>query len=93
MGAFPTGSPKELVKSVADGYVTFSVITLRKFQPHHFRMLLQNILIVEREIRAEILEENDFDGARKKNFRLQNLNRARMMINDFMKHRRIKVEE
>jgi hypothetical protein len=92
MGGFPTGSPKEFVKSVADGFANISVVSLRKFQPPHLKILLQNITIYEREVRSEVIEESDFESNRKKHFRLNNLNRARLMINEFIKHRRIKME-
>lgn len=89
MGAFPTGSPKELVKSIADGYTTFTVVSLRKFQPPHLRMLLTNFDIVEREFQVEQIDEGDFDNIRKKNFRLQNIRRARMMVREYIRARRI----
>ena len=92
MGAFPTGSPKDLVRSVADGFTYFSIVSLKKFQPHHLKQLLQNIMIHEREIRGEVVEEADFEAVRKKHFRLQNLNKARLMIQEFIRHRRIKID-
>ena len=92
MGGFPTGSPKDLVRSVADGFTSFSIVSLRKFQPQHLKMLLQNIMILEREVRSEVIEEADFDATRKKHFRLNNLNKARLIINEFIRHRRIKME-
>ena len=92
MGGFPTGSPKDLVRSVADGFTYFTVVSLRKFQPPHLKLLLQNITIYEREVRSEVIDEADFEGNRKKHFRLNNLNRARLMINEFIRHRRIKME-
>lgn len=91
MGAFPTGSPKEYVKSVADGFVTMSIPGLRKFQPPHLRMLLTNMDIVEREYQAEQFPEGDFESIRKKNFRLQNIRRARMMVREFIRARRIQL--
>jgi hypothetical protein len=92
VGAFPTGSPRDLIRSVADGFTNFSVMTLRKFQPQHFKVMLQNITVLEREIRGEVVEESDFEATRKKHFRLQNLNRARIIIQEFIRHRRIKMD-
>ncbi|MCC6160504.1 MAG: hypothetical protein IT350_20815 [Deltaproteobacteria bacterium] len=89
MGGFPTGSPKELVKSIADGYTTFTVVSMRKFQPPHLRMLLTNMDLVEREYQSEQFDEGDFDNIRKKNFRLQNIRRARMMVKEYIRARRI----
>ncbi|MCZ7586385.1 MAG: hypothetical protein M5R36_25345 [Deltaproteobacteria bacterium] len=91
MGAFPTGSPKDLVKSIADGFTSFTAVSLKKFQPPHLRLLLQNLDIVEREIRREQVDDNDFEGVRKKNFRLGNLKRARLVVHGFIKHRRIQL--
>ncbi|MBZ0273013.1 hypothetical protein K8I61_13320 [bacterium] len=91
MGAFPTGSPKDFVRAVSDGFQTLSVTNLRKFQPAHLKMLLQNILILEREIRSDQPASEDFEAIRKKNFRLGNLTRARLVINEFIRARRINM--
>ena len=91
MGGFPTGSPKDLVKSVADGFTSFTATNLRKFQPQHLRVLLQNIDIVEREVRRTHVDEEDFEAVRKRHFRLGNLKKARLVIRAFIKSRRIKL--
>jgi hypothetical protein len=84
-------SVKKLAKDIADGHLSINQATLKKYQPQELKMLLTNLTIVQREYRAERVEENDFDAVKKKNWRVQNLTRATLVINTFIKHRRIKV--
>jgi hypothetical protein len=85
-----SGSPKEFAKAVGDGFVMLTVTSLRKFgTSEQLRELLVNIATVERETRNEVLEEDDFEGNRKKHFRLGNLRKARLIIQGFAKSRRI----
>ncbi|MCB1153266.1 MAG: hypothetical protein H6684_16570 [Deltaproteobacteria bacterium] len=91
MAQFPTGSAKKFVQSLADGYATLTVTNLRKFEPPQLKEMLNNIAVVERESRAEQFEEGDFEGNRRKNHRLANLRRARLVIHGFAKSRRISL--
>jgi len=83
-------SPKEYIKAVADGYAMMTVVSLRKFgTSEQLRVLLQYVAQLEREYRNEIIADDDFDGNRKKHFRLSNLQKARNIIMGFAKSRRI----
>ncbi len=86
-------SPKEYIKAVADGYAMMTVVSLRKFgTSEQLRVLLQYVAQLEREYRNEIIADDDFDGNRKKHFRLSNLQKARNIIMGFAKSRRIPLE-
>lgn len=84
-------SAKKYVKDVADGYINVTAANLRRFSPEELRQLLNTIAVVQREIRAIQVEEEDYDAIKKKNWRLQNLSRTNLVVNTFIKHRRIKV--
>lgn len=84
-------SPKEQIKAVANGYLSFTVPSLRKHQPNQLKELLAAISAVERDIRREQYVEGDYEGIKKKNFRLTNLRRNRLIIDTFIKQRRIKL--
>lgn len=84
------GSPKEMAKAIADGYLNLTVTSLRKFATSaQLKKILTNIDIIEREYRNEIVPKDDFEATRKKHFRLSNLRKARVVVVNFAKHRRI----
>lgn len=85
-------SAKKMAKDIADGYVNLTAATLRRYQPPELKLLLTSMTIVQREIRSQVLEDSDYDGVKKKNWRLQNLSRTAMIVNGFIKHRRIKID-
>ena len=83
-------SPKEVVKAIGDGYFMMTVTTLKPWgTAEKLHLLLQEIMILERTFR--IFPEDDYDGNRKKHFRLGNLRKARMVIESFAKSRRIQM--
>jgi hypothetical protein len=89
---FSAANPKQFVRDMSDGYVLLTVSNLRRFKPHELKILLESIMIIEREVRSEQFEENDFDNIRKKQQRLQRLYRGNTIINGFIKHHRIKFD-
>ncbi len=84
-------SPKERAKSIADGFFSVTIPSLRKLTEGHLRDILKGIGIVEREVRREMPKEGDYDGIKKKHFKLGNLRRARLVIDTFVKQRRLKL--
>jgi hypothetical protein len=85
-----TGSIKEVARAIADGFLMLTVTNLKKYQtPEQLRDLLNNLNIVERETRNEIVDEEDFEATRKKHFRLGNLRKAKLVVQNFAKSRRI----
>ena len=84
-------SIKEQVKSVADGFFSYTVTNLRKYTPHQLKDILSAIGTVEREVRRDVPTDGDFDAIKKKNFRLGNLRRSRLVVENFIRQRRIKM--
>jgi len=83
-------SPKEVIKAVCDGFLSLTVFNLKPYSTSdRLRLLLQEIIILERTVRNEIIQEDDFEAGRKKQFRLGNLRKARLIIEGFAKSRRI----
>lgn len=89
--SFKGVSPKKMAKDISEGYVNVTAANLRKYQPADLRQLLNALNITLREIRGVVVPEGDFDAIKKKNFRMQNINRTIMVINHFVKHRRIQM--
>lgn len=84
-------SAKKMAKDIAEGYINVTASTLRRFTPQELKLLLNSMTMITREVRGIIVEENDYDAMKKKNWRLQNLSRTTMVVNHFIKHRRIKM--
>jgi hypothetical protein len=83
-------SPKETAKAIAEGFLSLNVANLRKFgTSDQLRTMLTNLIIIERAVRNEPVADDDFDGTRKKHFRLGNIRKARLVIQGFAKSRRI----
>lgn len=84
------GSPRELAKAIADGFFQLNITNLKKYgTSDQLRNMLNNLMNLEREIRNEVISEDDFEGTRKKHFRLGNIKKARLVIQGFAKSHRI----
>ncbi len=84
-------SAKKVAKDIADGFLNLTVANLRKYSPQELKTMLVNISMVQREVRQEQPAEDDYAAIKKKNWRLQNLSRTHVIIQNFIKHRRIKI--
>jgi len=89
---FSTASPKQFVKDISEGYILITQGNLRRFSEPELKLLLDNLTIVEREIRGEQYPETDFENIKKKNQRLQRIYRTNMIVRGFIKHRRMHLE-
>lgn len=84
-------SVKKMAKDIGEGFININPGTLRKYKPQELKLLLNALAVVLRESRAEHVVEDDYQAIKKKNWRIQNLSRATLIINTFIKHRRIKI--
>lgn len=84
-------SVKKMAKDIGEGYIIINPGNLRKYKPHELKQMLTALAVVQREVRAEHVEEEDYQAIKKKNWRIQNISRATLIINTFIKHRRIKI--
>lgn len=82
-------NPKQYVYDIADGYAYLTEANIRKFTPAELRELYQIMIVVEREIRGEMVEGEDTPEIKKKNMRLQRLYRTKVLIQNFAKPRKI----
>ena len=84
-------SPKEQAKSISEGFFSVSVPYLRKLNEGQLRDLIKALGVIEREVRREMPKEGDYDGVKKKHFRLGNIRRTKLVIDTFCKQRRIRL--
>ena len=84
-----SGSPKMLANDIAKGLVHFSLTSLRKYTAQDLKVILSNLSIVQREIRGDVVSMEDIMAIKEKNQKLQRLNQAVTVINNYTKKRRI----
>ncbi len=84
-------SPKEQAKSISEGYFNITAPYLRKLNEGQLRELIKALGAVEREVRREMPKDGDFDGIKKKHFKLGNLRRTKLVIDTFCRQRRIRL--
>jgi len=86
-----TGSAKKLAQDVAGGFVSFSESALKKYTPADLKIILSNLTIVTRDIRADQVPLEDVMAVKAKNMKLSRLNQAATIIRAYCKKRRIPV--
>jgi hypothetical protein len=79
------GSPKKFATDIAAGLVTLNKAVLRKYTPQDLKLIHSNLNVVLREVRAEFVEQSNFDAIKDKNIRMQRLNQAMMILSNYCK--------
>ncbi|NCO53566.1 MAG: hypothetical protein GW875_15965 [Deltaproteobacteria bacterium] len=85
------GNPKKIAQDIADGFTSFSAPGLKKYTPADLKIILNNMAIVQREIRAIQVPQEDTLQIKAKNMRLSRLNQAEVVVRSFCKKMRIPV--
>jgi hypothetical protein len=85
------GNPKKIALDIADGFVSLSPISLKRYTPADLKVILGNIGIVQREIRALQVTQDDVMQLKAKNTRLTRLNQAEVVLRSFCKKYRIQI--
>ena len=77
---FIRGNPLALAKDIADGYVFVNPLFFKKFEESDYRELYQNLVKVQKMIRAEAPDLKDHRAVRQRNLRLQRLNNSLVVL-------------
>jgi len=85
------GNPLQFARDIADGYAMISPSSLKSLAISEIKTIKQSIGIIQREIRAGQVPLEDVMAVKKKNMRLQRLNQALMLVENFCKRQRIPV--
>lgn len=85
------GNPKKIAQDIADGFVSLSPLTLKRYSPADLKLILANIGIVQREIRALQVPLDDVLQLKAKNIRLMRLNQGEVVLRSFCKKHRIPI--
>lgn len=84
------GISKSLIavaNDIAEGFITVNPIFLKKFNEKQLKELLEALIRKEKQIRAEPFPFNDPLQIRKRNFKLQRLYQAQVVLKNFMEGR------
>ena len=85
------GSPKKLAYDVAQGYLQFTQATLRAYNLEELKVLLFNLNIVLREVRATQVPLEEIDALKDKNVKIRRLNQAINTIQSYASLRSLKL--
>jgi len=85
------GNPKKLAQDVACGFTMFSPPMLKTYSPAELKILLTNLAIVTRELRAETIPLEDILALKARNMKLSRLRQAEVVIRAYCKKKRIPV--
>jgi hypothetical protein len=85
------GSPKKLAQDIAEGFVSLSPPSLKKYTPADLKIILVNLALVQREIRQVQVPVEDAMLIKAKNLRLSRLTQAEVVLRSFCKKMRIPI--
>lgn len=85
------GNPKKMAQDIADGFVSMSLPSLKRYTPGDLKVILANLAIVQRETRALQVSADDVVQLKAKNTRLTRLNQAEVVLRSFCKKYRIPI--
>jgi len=80
-----------IAKDVADGFITFNPLLIKRLDGSAYKELLQQLKKVQQEARASKFPLHDTDGIRKRNMRLQRLNQAITILEHEARERRLSL--
>jgi hypothetical protein len=83
------GNPKKLAQDIAEGYQSLSAPNLKKYTPADLKIVLNNLTIVQREVRGVQVPQEDALLIKAKAMRLSRLNQAEVVLRSYCKKMRI----
>ena len=86
-----SGNPKKIAQDVSEGFTSFSAPGLKKYTPADLKIILTNLAVVQREVRALQVPSEDALLIKAKNMRISRLRQAEMVLRAFCKKMRIPI--
>ncbi len=86
-----SGNPKKIAQDIAGGYQSLSPPSLKKYTPADLKVILNNLGIVQREVRQTQVPSEAVDLIKAKNMQLTRLNQAEMVLRSYCKKKRIPI--
>ena len=85
------GNPKKLAQDIAEGFMSLSAPGLKKYAPADLKIILTNLGVVQREVRAIQVPSEEALLIKAKNMRLSRLRQAEMVLRNFCKKMRMPI--
>lgn len=85
------GSPKKMAQDIAEGFMSLSPPMLKSYTPADLKTIIVNLGIVGRELRQELIAQDDVLAAKAKNMRLSRLNQSEVVLRAYCKKMRIPI--
>ena len=86
-----SGNPKKIAQDISEGLISISAPMLKRYNAADIKIILNNMAIVSRELRATQIPLDDVLGLKKKNMKITRINQADMIIRAHCKKKRIPV--
>lgn len=84
-----SGNPKKLAQDIAEGFFSLSPPVLKKYTPADLKVVLNNLLLVRREIRQTQVPLEEVQLLKAKNIQLSRLNQAETVLRSYCKKKRL----
>ena len=79
------GNPKKYAEDISYGLVSLNKAVFKKYTPQDLKIILSNLQVVLRDVRAQFVEQANFDAVKEKNIRMQRINQAIMILSSYCK--------
>ncbi len=76
---------------IAEGYIAVNPIFLKPLEPEVIKELRDELMKVQAKIRGEKIKHGNAEAIRWRNMRLQKLHAATMIIQNFVRERKIRL--
>ncbi len=83
------GNPKKMAQDIADGFQSLSPPVLKKYTAADLKVILNNLQLVQREIRQIQIPLEEVLEIKAKNMKLTRLNQAEIVLRSYCKKSRI----
>jgi len=84
-----SGNPHKLATDIAEGYISFTVATLKKYTAGDLKVINTNLLLVLRELRREQVALENIMAIKLKNMKMQRVNHAMTIISAYCRKKRL----
>lgn len=86
-----SGNPHKMAMDIAEGYMSFTVATLKKYTAVDLKVILTNLQMVLRELRREQPPLEDIMAIKMKNMKIQRVNHALTIITSYCRKKRLPI--
>ena len=86
-----SGNPKKIAQDISEGFMLISAPSLKRYNAADLKIIMSNIGIVARELRAEQIPLEDVMALKKKNMKVSRLNQAEIIIRAHCKRLRFPI--